>query len=735
MTRNHQPKDAASRHPANRSGRARRWLAGMVAVFALMPLAIMGAAPVNAETEEETEFDVVVYGGTSGGVVAAVQAARMGKSAIIVNHYRHIGGLTSSGLGRTDTGRIATIGGVSREFYQRVRDYYRDEDVWRQETRQEYMDRTGGDLEPGQDAQWGFEPHAAEAIYDEMIEEAGVEVAQDEFLVRDGGGGVVKDGARIEAIVTESGRTFRGKMFIDATYEGDLLAEAGVSYIVGREGNEQYGETLNGIQTQNTVNHVFTHEAERPHPPRPLPEEARVSPYVIEDDPESGLLPGINPDAGGEDGEGDHRVQAYCYRLCLTDDPDNQVPLDPPEGYDEADFELLFRMFEAGEERIPWLPGDMPNRKNDTNNRWAVSMNLIGGSDDYPEASYEERRAIEKEHEYWQRGIMHSLAHHPRVPEHVREEVSQWGYAADEFTDNDHWPYQIYVRVGRRMISDYVMTELDCRLERIPEDPVGMGSYTMDSHNVQRYVTEQDYVQNEGNIEVRPAGAYRISYRSIVPKREEAENLLVPVAVSSSHIAFGSIRMEPVFMILGQSAATAAAMAIDDEVNVQDVNYERLRERLLEDGQVLTTEHDASMIRPADLPGIVVDHRRAETTGRWSTSSVVSGYVGSSYLQDLGEGQGEKSVRYEAELPEAGRYEVRISYTAHGNRATNAPVTIYHADGSEQVLINQREDPPIDGSFISLGEFEFGETAAVVIANDDADGHVIADAVQWIALE
>ena len=585
MRRNRQPKQKV-RRPVNDSRPMRRCFVAMAAVFALTPLGIAYATPATDKGEDK-EYDIVVYGGTSGGVVAAVQAARMGKSAVIVNHYRNLGGLTSSGLGRTDTGRIATIGGISREFYQRVRAYYQDENVWRQETRQAYMDRSGRDLAPGQDAQWGFEPHVAEKIYHQMIEEAGVVLARDEFLVRDGGGGVLKDGERITAIVTESGRTFRGRMFIDATYEGDLLAEAGVSYIVGREGNEQYGETLNGIQTENTVNHVFTHEAVRPHPPRPLPKEARVSPYVVADDPESGLLPGVNPGPGGADGQGDHRVQAYCYRLCLTDDPANRIPLDPPEGYDEKDFELLFRMFEAGEARIPWLPGDMPNRKNDTNNRWAVSMNLIGGSDPYPDASYEERRRIEQAHEYWQRGIMHSLAHHPRVPAHVRETVRQWGYAADEFTDNNHWPYQIYVRVGRRMVADYVMTELDCRLERVPEDPVGMGSYNMDSHNVQRYVTPEGYVQNEGNIEVPLDAPYSIRYRSIIPKQGEVENLLVPVAVSSSHIAFGSIRMEPVFMILGQSAATAAVMAMEDGVNVQDVDYQRLRERLLADGQVL----------------------------------------------------------------------------------------------------------------------------------------------------
>lgn len=531
------------------------------------------------------EYDVVVYGGTSAGVTAAVQAAAMGKSVVIINHYPHLGGLTSSGLGRTDSGRKAVIGGLSREFYRRVRAYYENEDVWTHETRQEYMEK-GRMLEQDDDAQWGFEPHVAELIFHQMIEEAGVYYEPNEYLVRDQGRGVIKEGNRIRMIVTESGRRFAGKMFIDATYEGDLMAEAAVSYIVGREGNAKYGETLNGIQVANTRNHVFTHEAEW-YPQRPLPPEARVDPYVIPGDPESGLLPGVNPDAGGEDGEGDNRVQSYCYRLCLTDVPENQIPFAPPPGYDEADFELLFRMFEAGEKRVPWLPGAMPNRKTDTNNRWAVSMNLVGGSLKYPEAGYRERREIEKRHEYWQRGLMYSLANHPRVPEEIRAEVSRWGYAADEFADNDNWPYAIYVRVARRMISDYVMTEHDCRGDRAAPDPVGMGSYGMDSHNVQRYVTPEGYVQNEGNIEVWLRAPYVISYRSIIPKRGEVENLLVPVAVSASHISYGSIRMEPVFMILGQSAATAAALAIDDGLAVQEVDYAKLRTRLLADGQIL----------------------------------------------------------------------------------------------------------------------------------------------------
>ncbi|MFP4172423.1 MAG: FAD-dependent oxidoreductase, partial [Candidatus Hydrogenedentota bacterium] len=650
--------------------------------FSLLLVAVLVLSGFAAASADEV-YDVVVYGGTSGGVTAAVQAARMDQSVILIEPGRHIGGLTSSGLGRTDWGRRGVIGGLSLEFYQRVRNYYDDEDRWVHEDRDDYLGSVH--MPEDMDSMWGFEPHAAEAAFRQMLDEEDIPYHIGERLILDPDEGVEKDGERIRAIVMESGKRVLGRTFIDATYEGDLMAMAGVSYIVGREGNEKYDETLNGIQVGNTVNHVFTHEGQRPHPPRPLPPEARVDPYVEEGNPESGLLDWVNPDPGGEFGEGDDLVQAYCYRLCLTDVEENMVPFEPPEGYDEADFELLFRMFEAGEERIPWLPGRMPNRKTDTNNRWAVSMNLVGASHEYPEGDYERRREIEEMHEYWQRGLMYSLANHPRVPEHVREEVSQWGYAADEFEDNDNWPYQIYIRVGRRMVSDYVMTEHDCRHLRVAEDSVGMGSYNMDSHNVQRYVTEHGYVQNEGNIETSPAGPYVISYRSIVPSQGECENLFVPVAVSASHIAFGSVRMEPVFMILGQSAATAAAMANERDLAVQDLPYEPLRERLLADGQYLdppevTPQPPEEPIDAEDLAGVVLLAGDAQREGEWEFSSHVGPYVGGGYYHDAGDDAPPASAVFGTELSE-GRYEVHIAYSAHDNRATNVPVRIEHADG------------------------------------------------------
>jgi len=370
----------------------------------------------------------------------------------------------------------------------------------------------------------------------------------------------------------ESGREFQGGMFIDASYEGDLLALAGVSYTVGREANAAYDETLNGVRTANAVYHQFA-----------LP----VSPYVIPADPNSGLLPGIDPRGPGEEGGGDRRVQAYNFRMCLTDAPAIRVPFEKPAGYDSLVYEPLLRYFEAGYMDIPWGPTLMPNRKTDTNNNKGFSTDYIGYNYDFPEADYATRERLIAEHAAYQKGLMWTLANHPRVPEQVRAEVSRWGLAADEFTDNGNWPHQIYVREARRMVSSYVMTQHNCQGRAVAEDPVGMAAYTMDSHNVQRYVTAEGLLKNEGDVQVGGFEPYPISYRSIVPEKIECTNLLVPVCLSASHIAFGSIRMEPVFMVLGQSAATAAGLALDAGAAVQDVEYSKLREKLLADGQYL----------------------------------------------------------------------------------------------------------------------------------------------------
>ena len=516
-------------------------------------------------TPDTTVYDVVVYGCTSSGVAAAIQAGRMQKTSVLVCPDRHVGGLTSGGLGWTDSGQKEAIGGLSLEFYQRVKRHYDDPDAWIYQEADEYSR-----YDPEEDAIWVFEPHVAEKTYEEMLAEAGLPVYRDRWLDRDDG--VEMDGTTLVSITTLDGETYHGRIFIDATYEGDLMAASGVSYTVGREANSIYGETLNGVQKERAVSHQFEYD---------------VSPYVIPGDPSSGLLPLIHDTDPGEDGEGDHRVQAYNFRMCLTTARDNMVPFPKPERYDAMQYELLGRYLDAGWREVFNKFDPAPNWKTDTNNHGAFSTDNIGMNYDYPEASYERRREIIEQHENYQKGLMWFLANDLRVPADVRAEMSKWGLARDEFVDNDHWPHQIYVREARRMVSDFVMTERHLRGELATPRSVGMGSYNMDSHNVQRYVDENGYARNEGDIQINPGGPYEISYGAIIPKASEATNLLVPVAPSSSHISYGSIRMEPVFMILGHSAATAAAISIDDEVNVQDVPYEKLRERLIADGQVL----------------------------------------------------------------------------------------------------------------------------------------------------
>jgi hypothetical protein len=509
---------------------------------AIIGLSIAMAAPTGQGVEI---YDVVVYGGTSGGVAAAVQAARMEKSVVLVAPGRHLGGLSSAGLGATDIGNKAAIGGISREFYQRLGKHY------------------------SQDEAWTFEPHVAEDTFKAMIADASVPVVYEARLdLKDG---IEKADGKIIAITMEGGRKIEGRVFIDATYEGDLMAKAGVSYHVGRESNATYGETLNGVQTKQAIYHQF---------------ECPIDPYVVAGDPSSGLLPGIQEGGPGEEGSGDHRVQAYCFRMCLTDDPANRMPFPKPEGYDALRYELLLRYLNEGHWTVMKLSKDMPNRKTDTNNKGAFATDNIGMNYEYPDGDYETRAQIVQEHTRYQQGLMWFLANDPRVPKDVQAEVNRWGLPKDEFVDNGGWPHEIYVREARRMISDYVMTQHNCEGRETVDDVAGLAAYTMDSHHVQRYVRD-GRVLNEGDVEVGGFPPYPIAYRSIRPKRGECTNLLVPVCLSASHIAYGSIRMEPVFMVLGQSAATAACMAIDSGSAVQDIDPAALNERLHKDGQIL----------------------------------------------------------------------------------------------------------------------------------------------------
>jgi len=526
--------------------------------------------------ESPLEYDIVVYGGTSAGVIAAVESRLAGRSVAIVCPERHLGGISSGGLGWTDTGNKAVIGGLAREFYHRIWKHYQKPEAWKWQKREEYGNRGQGT--PAVDGErrtmWIFEPHVAEGVFEEFIQEYNIPTFRNEWLDRQNG--VLKDGTRIRSIRMLSGKTFVAKFFIDATYEGDLMASTGCQYRVGRESQAEYGEKWAGVQTG--VLHHRHHFGVLKTP---------ISPYIIPGDPNSGVLPRISTEPPGEYGQGDHRVQAYCFRLCLTDVPENRVPFPKPDGYDPKQYELLIRIFEAGWRETFDKFDPIPNRKTDTNNHGPMSTDNIGYNYDYPEASYERRREIIKEHETYQKGWFYFIANDPRVPQDVQKEMQRWGLAKDEFIDNGHWPYQLYIREARRMVGMYVMTEHDLLGKRTTPDSVGMGSYTIDSHNVQRYITPEGYVQNEGDIGVPTPKPYAIAYGSLVPKHEDCQNLLVPVCVSATHVAYGSIRMEPVFMILGQSAAAAADLAITHKIPVQDVPYAELRTRLINEGQVL----------------------------------------------------------------------------------------------------------------------------------------------------
>jgi hypothetical protein len=518
--------------------------------------------------------DVVVYGGTSAAVMAAVQVKRMGKSVVLLSPDVHLGGMSSSGLGFTDTGNKEVIGGLAKEFYERLFDHYQKEDAWVWEKRAEYGNKGQHTvaLDGGSGTMWIFEPHVAESVFEDLVKENEVPVHRNAWLNRSPEGMVKKDG-RIVSINTLDGQMYEANMFIDATYEGDLMAAAGVSYRVGREANSEYGERWDGVQTGTFQHkHHFTQN---------------IDPYRIAGNPESGLLPEISSEPPGEYGSGDSRLQAYCFRMCMSNHPENRVAFSKPEGYDASRYELLARLFAAGWRDVFSKFDAIPNRKTDTNNHGPFSSDYIGKNYDYPEACYERRKEIIDDHRSYQQGLLYFVSNDPAVPEDIRMEMKEWGLAKDEFSDNENWPYQLYVREARRMVGEFVMTERDVLGKTTILHPIGMGSYALDSHNAQRYVTPEGYVQNEGDVGVAPDRPYSIDYRAILPVAGECSNLLVPVCVSSTHIAFGSIRMEPVFMILGQSAATAAVLAIDQKTAVQKLPYEALRSALLKDKQRL----------------------------------------------------------------------------------------------------------------------------------------------------
>ncbi len=676
--------------------------------------AALAALMVCAGEQGAQTADIVIYGGTSAGLAAAVQARRMGKSVVVLEPGTHLGGLTTGGLSWTDIGNKAVIGGIAREFYQRIKKKYEDPRLWTSETRDEYFTRRRGPNLKNEDAMWTFEPKVAGAVYAEMLKEAGVEVKTKARLDLRPGRGVIKKNGRIAAIVLEGGARYEGKAFIDATYEGDLMAKAGVSYAVGRESNSQYDETWNGSQPAHVHGHQF-------------PAGANVDPYVAPGKPESGLLPIIDPTGPGEEGVGDKRIQAYCFRMCLTNDPKNRMPIAKPEGYNERDHELLLRFIETGKYHNPASKYDpIPNLKTDTNNHGAVSTDYMGANWDYPEGDYAMRERIIQRHEVYQKGYMWTLQNHPRVPEKLKAYYRQWGLPKDEFPENGGWPTQLYIREARRMVGPVVMTEHHVMARTVAKDSVGMGAYGMDSHNVQRYVTKAGFVRNEGNVQVGGFPPYPISYQSIVPKKNEAANLLVPVCLSATHIAYGSIRMEPVFMVLGQSAATAAAMAIDGGVAVQELEYAKLREKLLADKQVLEALPAMSKgdIDPATLEGVVIDSQFAKLSPAWKGSRAGKPVLGPAYFQDMDARDGKATAEFRVTMRQAGPYRVKLLFPPNANRATNVPVVISGGGKTYSARVNERQ--PADW----MGTYELPAEFTVRITNQGTDGVVVVDGLQ-----
>ncbi|ANH81908.1 xanthan lyase [Niabella ginsenosidivorans] len=524
-----------------------------------------------ARTGERREADVIIYGGTSAAVTAAVKAKQLGKTVMIVCPELHLGGMTSGGLGFTDTGNKAVIGGLAREFYHRIYLHYEDAKSWQWQQKEAYGNKGQGTpaIDGTNRTMWIFEPHAAEKVFEGFIHENGIAVFRDEWLERPHG--VQMKHGQIISFKTVKSNVYAGKIFIDATYEGDLMAAASVSFTIGREAAGVYNEKWAGVLTG-----VFHHDHYF---------KSRIDPYKIPGKPSSGLLPGISGEAPGAYGSGDKKVQAYCYRMCFSSHPENKVAFPQPSGYDPTQYELLVRVFNSGWRELFRKFDPIPNLKTDTNNHGPFSTDYIGMNYLYPDASYTQRKQIIQNHRNYQQGLFYFIATDQRIPREVQQEFNKWGLAKDEFTDNENWPFQLYIREARRMVSDFVMTEQEILGERAVTDSIGMGSYTLDSHNIQRYVTKEGFVQNEGDFGVAVPKPYNISYRAIVPKAAECQNLLVPVCLSSSHVAYGSIRMEPVFMILGESAATAAVMAIDNKSSVQKVDYAALKNNLLKQQQ------------------------------------------------------------------------------------------------------------------------------------------------------
>jgi hypothetical protein len=666
----------------------------MTRIISVFIMAFLLIPPVKAQKVKISKVDICIYGGTSAGVIAAYTAKKMGKTVILIEPGRHLGGMSSGGLGFTDIGNKYVVTGLARDFYRRVGKQY------------------------GKFEQWIFEPKVAEAIFKDYIKRAGVTVLYENRVI-----GVKRAGNVIREISLENSyepssftnQSIKAKVFIDCSYEGDLMANAGISYTVGREANSLYNETFNGVQLLK--GHQFPDG---------------IDPYIVPGDSASGLLWGISKEPVKPNGTGDRKVQAYCFRTTLTNVPENRIPITKPDNYDPLKYELWLRLMSKGNWKSMYsgfIWSMMPNRKTDINNYGGFSMDMIGMNWDYPDASYDKRKKIWKEHEDYTKGLFYFVGHDSRVSDTFRKEMLEWGYPKDEYTDNGNWTHQLYIREARRMIGELVMTQHHCQGKELVNDGIGMAAYTMDSHNCDREVVKE-MVKNEGNIEAGGFGPYPISYRAIIPKQSESVNLLVPVCLSATHIAYGSIRMEPVFMVLGQSSAVAACLAIDKGLALQNVNVKDIQ-AILKNNPLADNGKPEVLVDNDDTDHIILN-------GNWK-KEMYGGY-GPTFLTDDSKGKILKYVRFVPTIRSKGKYQIYIYCPKLKNEATQTAITVF--DGkkySEEVLqkVGIKVEGQTSGEWVSIGSYNLnpGEKSYVEISNKNADNIIVADAVLFVPVE
>ena len=657
----------------------------------ILLLFILTDISAKAQVGQSSSVDICIYGGSSAGVMAAYTAKKMGKSVILIEPSNRLGGLTTGGLGQTDIGNKYAVAGLSLDFYRRIGQHY------------------------GKFEQWTFEPHVAKELFEQYIKEANIKVVYNYRLQS-----VSTEKGAIKAITIENSiqpnqstnQIIKAKVFIDCTYEGDLMAKSGVSYFTGRESNSTYGETYNGVQFMDK--HQFPDG---------------VDPYKIPGKKESGLLWGISNETLAPNGTGDKKIQTYNIRVCFTNNPSNRIPITQPDDYQPERYELLLRVLEK--KPVKNIGGftsiaPMPNNKTDINNNGAFSTDMIGENWDYPEADYNKRIEIKKAHDNYVKGFFYFIGHDPRMPSYLRKEMLQWGYPKDEYTDNKNWTPQMYVRETRRMIGEYVMTQLNCEGKDVVKDGIGLAAYTMDSHNCQRLVVN-GMVKNEGDVQVGGFDPYPIAYRSVIPKKKECTNLLVPVCLSASHIAYGSIRMEPVFMVLAQSSAVAACLSIDNNQAVQEVNIDQLQ-------KIIKTNPYAN----GRLPEIIVDNIDTSSViikGDWSFGKY--GGFGPSYLRDTTRSSTAKSVKFIPQINKEGSYQIYTYYPKLQNGSEQTHIAIFDGKKITNKIIKRSEVQVIGqtaGEWVSLGKCNFskGKNAYVEISNKNANGIIVADAVLFV---